>query len=116
MDTQKQSLQDLQQIKMMMERNSKFISLSGLSGISAGVCALGGAWLASQKLASFNHQNYETVNGDTSTNLFLGGVPALISQLFIIAACVFVAAFLTAFLFTYLRSKKDGVPIWGNIK
>ena len=31
--------QDLQHIKQMMERSSRFISLSGLSGIAAGLCA-----------------------------------------------------------------------------
>lgn len=52
MNDQQQSLQELQHIKQMMERSSRFISLSGLSGIAAGVCALAGLgfhtimWLA----------------------------------------------------------------------
>ena len=46
MSEQQQSLETLQDIKRMMERSSRFISLSGLSGISAGICALIGAWLA----------------------------------------------------------------------
>ena len=46
MNEQQQSLHDLQHIKQMMERSSRFISLSGLSGIAAGVCALAGAWFA----------------------------------------------------------------------
>ena len=46
MKEDQQSLQDLQHIKQMMERSSRFISLSGLSGIAAGVCALVGAWVA----------------------------------------------------------------------
>ncbi|MEI2748493.1 MAG: hypothetical protein V9E88_07030 [Ferruginibacter sp.] len=46
MDEQKQSLETLQDIKRMMERSSRFISLSGLSGISAGICALIGAWFS----------------------------------------------------------------------
>jgi len=37
---------ELNDIKQMMERSSRFISLSGLSGISAGICALIGAWLS----------------------------------------------------------------------
>jgi predicted lysophospholipase L1 biosynthesis ABC-type transport system permease subunit len=48
MNTPQQSLEDLQHIKKMMERSSRFISLSGLSGIAAGICALVGAWFASQ--------------------------------------------------------------------
>ena len=57
MNTRQQSLQELQQIKRMMERSSKFISLSGLSGISAGICAFTGAWFASQKISSYNSLN-----------------------------------------------------------
>jgi hypothetical protein len=37
----------------------------------------------------------------------------LSSQLITIAATVFIAALISAFIFTYLRSKKAGVPIWG---
>ena len=37
---------DLQTIREMMERSSKFLSLSGLAGIFAGVCALIGATVA----------------------------------------------------------------------
>jgi hypothetical protein len=43
---EQQSLDDLQHIKKMMERSSRFISLSGLSGIAAGTCALIGAAVA----------------------------------------------------------------------
>ena len=46
MNKQQQTINDLQHIKQMMERSSRFISLSGLSGISAGLCALAGAWVA----------------------------------------------------------------------
>jgi predicted lysophospholipase L1 biosynthesis ABC-type transport system permease subunit len=46
MNENQQSLETLQDIKRMMERSSRFISLSGLSGISAGICALAGAWIA----------------------------------------------------------------------
>jgi hypothetical protein len=36
----------LRDIKRLMERSSRFISLSGLSGVSAGICALIGGWIA----------------------------------------------------------------------
>ncbi|WP_420575184.1 hypothetical protein [Ekhidna sp.] len=39
-------IEDLKEIKDIMNRSSRFISLSGLSGISAGVIALVGAYLA----------------------------------------------------------------------
>ena len=46
MNEQKESIEAIQDIKRMMERSSRFISLSGLSGVGAGVCALVGAALA----------------------------------------------------------------------
>ena len=45
-----QPLEELQHIKRMMERSSRFISLSGLSGFAAGICALAGAWIANNKI------------------------------------------------------------------
>ena len=38
--------EDIQAIREIMERSSKFLSLSGLSGVFAGVCALIGAAVA----------------------------------------------------------------------
>ena len=55
MDEQQASLQELHQIRQMMERSSRFISLSGLSGISAGLFALLGAWLAAKKISVYAH-------------------------------------------------------------
>ncbi len=39
-------IQDIAEIRSMMERSSKFLSLSGWAGILAGVYALVGAWIA----------------------------------------------------------------------
>lgn len=108
MDTQHQPLEDLQHIKKMMERSSRFISLSGLSGIAAGVCALAGAWFASQKIHCW-------VKGDCQLRLLMTSDGyKLINDLFWIATVTFLAAFISAFIFTYLRSKKSGMPMWGT--
>jgi hypothetical protein len=108
MNEEHQSLQDLQHIKKMMEQSSRFISLSGLSGIAAGVCALAGAWFANQKIHCW-------VKGDCKidTLIDLGGI-ALLNELFWIATLTFVGAFVSAFFFTYLRSKKNNTPMWGS--
>ena len=100
MNEQQQSLQELHHIKQMMERSSRFISLSGLSGISAGVVALLGAWFAVQRISMYAHEK----NIDYNT---------LVTQLIVIAVLVLAAAFVAAFIFTYLRSKKEGVSLWG---
>jgi hypothetical protein len=108
MNNPQQSLEDLQHIKKMMERSSRFISLSGLSGVAAGTCALVGAWFASQKINCW-------VKGDCQLSRIIDtGGRQLMNELFWIATLTFVAAFVLAFLFTFLRSKKTGVPLWGG--
>jgi len=44
--TKDKYIDDLREIREMMNRSSRFISLSGLSGVFAGVFALIGAYLA----------------------------------------------------------------------
>lgn len=51
--------EDLQAIRNIMERSSKFLSLSGLSGIFAGVCALIGTVVAYFILLDSGHIQYE---------------------------------------------------------
>jgi len=96
----------------MMERSSRFISLSGLSGIAAGICALVGAWYANDiinntsRLARFR-ATLKT-GSDVSIRDYMG------NPLLHIAVITFIAAFILAFLFTYIRSRKNNIPIWGK--
>ncbi len=108
MITPQQSVEDLQHIKKMMERSSRFISLSGLSGVAAGVCALCGAWFASQKINCWVKGNCQL-----SRVIDTGG-RQLLNELFWIATLTFIAAFSLAFFFTFLRSKTNDTPLWGN--
>ena len=113
MNAQNQSLQDLQHIKKMMERSSRFISLSGLSGISAGICASVGAWFANNVIKRSGGPTgegriYKRDYSIDTLQEFMG------SKLFNIAAITLIAALFFAFLFTYLRSKKNNVAIWGT--
>ena len=50
MHESREHLQTLTEIRSLMERSSKFLSLSGLSGVSAGVIALAGAVFVSMRL------------------------------------------------------------------
>lgn len=104
MDEQQQSLETLKDIKRMMERSSRFISLSGLSGISAGICALVGAWLAHRKIGSWS-MDAALYGRDSELGLII--------DLLLIAGFTFVAAFVSAFIFTYIRSRKNNTPVWG---
>src|SRR3954465_14802570 len=46
-------IRDIAEMRSMMERSSKFLSLSGLAGIMAGIYALSGAFI-SYKVLYFN--------------------------------------------------------------
>ncbi len=111
MSEEQQSLQDLQHIKKMMEQSSRFISLSGLSGIAAGICALAGAiisfdFVTGKKNYIINENYLQNNSGDYS---FI-----LNTWIFWIAAGTFMAALTSAFFFTWIKSRKQGIPIWGN--
>lgn len=108
--TQKLS-NELHDIKKMMEQSSRFISLSGLSGIAAGVCALIGAWFANNFIG--RDEVVLTQQSVNSPDSILHG-DFINSRILQIAFITFFAAFLSAFIFTYRRSKKTNVPIWGT--
>lgn len=106
-------LETLNEIRQMMERSSRFISLSGWSGIAAGITALAGAGLARLRISLFR-QHYGLDHQDTPVTA--GAEPAsaaLVQELVYIAAGVLVVALIAAFGFTYIRSRKAGVLIWG---
>ena len=99
-----QSLETLHDIKRMMERSSRFISLSGWSGIAAGICALTGAAFARHRIIQYYRSEYLKIP-DAITKLKY--------DLILIAILTFVAAFILAGFFTFLKSRKEGVAIWG---
>lgn len=112
----KESIQqhsDLLHIKNMMERSSKFISLSGLSGVAAGTCALIGAYFASNVIKNSNglelsKLDYNLYSRNYSIQTYMG------NKLFVIALATFVVSFVLSFLFTWLRSRKTNTPLWGS--
>lgn len=107
-------LETLKDIKQMMERSSRFISLSGLSGIGAGICALVGAWFASQAIqrgGTATDVEYEVIlpGRKSATIQHLLGY-----ELFNIALYTLASAIIIAFFFTWLKSKKSQLPLWGS--
>lgn len=87
-----------------MERSAKFISLSGLSGILAGVYALIGAGIG-----------YYIVYGTTGDldyrDHYLND-EAVILQLFWLAVAVLVLSLSTGVLLTVRKAKKRGEKVW----
>ena len=103
------SLQEVKDIKRLMERSSRFISLSGLSGVSAGICALIGAAIARYGIFG-NYYSLYNIRGNFSA----GDFATLETRLLLLAAGVFAAAFLTAFYFTWQKAGNQGIPLWNH--
>jgi len=102
---QSETLKEISDIKRIMERSSRFISLSGLSGVVAGLCALTGAYFANNTIKNFYDYNHE----ELTRNI---GPEALKMRLLMIAAIVLAASLILAFLFTWRRAKQNHLPIW----
>lgn len=103
-----EELEALQDIRQMMQRSSRFLSLSGLSGMAAGLWALVGAWLARTKIVAYEgrYQKGETYSHHAFETFRL--------QLLLLAIGVLVLALLSAFYFTWRKTKKDNVPLWNH--
>ncbi|RYY40194.1 MAG: hypothetical protein EOO08_07615 [Chitinophagaceae bacterium] len=105
MNEQTQSLEAIQDIRRLMNRSSRFLSLSGLSGIAAGGWALAGAWLAGRRIGSY-YDDYER-NGYS-----LAEFVRLKQHLLLMAAAVLALAMASAFFFTWRRARQQGLPMW----
>lgn len=92
-------LKDISEIKNLMNKSSRFISLSGLSGILAGIYALIGAAYA-YWLVTTSEQGYLILDGEVFQLVIL--------DLFLIAFFGIV----TGIVLTTRRAKKEGRPIW----
>jgi len=108
MSEQNQHLEALQDIRQMMQRSSRFISLSGLSGIAAGIWALVGAFFAYDWITEY-------YNGYNSRGNFSGPEFGRLQwKLFLLAAAVLGLALLSAFYFTWQRTKKTKSALWNH--
>jgi len=105
--TSSSSLQDVQVIKELMVRSSRFTSLSGLSLVAAGLAALAGAWWAYRILGSYY--------GDISVWYFSNReFEVLKVKLLTAASIVFVAAVGGAFYFTWVKARKQKHSLWDH--
>ena len=96
--------EDLSHIRSMMERSSRFISLSGLSGVFAGLSALiGGLYV--YELFKANGLDYF----DGEHKLYSVD---LVSELVFIALIILFFAVTFGIFFTIRKSRKYNLPIW----
>ena len=96
-------IQDLEEIKDIMSRSSRFISLSGMSGVFSGIIALAGAYVAYRTVLAYHFQiGYEgsTITTDNLTDLLLIAIVTLILSVG------------TVIYFTTRETKKRKLKIW----
>jgi general stress protein CsbA len=108
MREQNQHLEALQDIRQLMQRSSRFISLSGLSGIAAGIWALIGAYFAHNQIADHYH-NYSAA--ELNKGFFY---EKLVLDLLLLAGAILGLALLSAFYFTWRKTQADKVPLWNH--
>lgn len=105
MKTEQEYIRDLTEIRSMMERSTKFLSLTGWSGIMAGLYALAGAYIGYKLFymnsdAAFYHPiDARQVSGN-------------VLNFFLLALVVLVLAIGTAIFLSWRKSKKTGERIW----
>lgn len=102
-------LKELSEIRQLMERSSRFISLSGLSGIAVGIVALIGSGIACWHLGFMpNEYNlikhlYTSPNSVLLDNLTFLAIDAML---------ILFSAILLGIYFTKRNAKKKSVRMW----
>jgi hypothetical protein len=101
------TVQDIHDIRQIMERSSRFISLSGLSGIAAGICALVASYFAYDWIEEY-YVRYNMRPGFAGADF-----QKLKFNLIGLGTAVLVVALAASLYFTWRRAKHNHVPLWG---
>jgi len=105
------NLNDLAHIRQLMERSTKFVSLSGLSGVFAGTYALFGAfgvWFFINKIG-ISSSNYQNVVGNQLFGLNFQ------EFCFADALLVLFLSLSTSFWLSYKKANQLGETIWNSL-
>uniref|UniRef100_UPI0025E1F8EA hypothetical protein n=1 Tax=Algoriphagus sp. TaxID=1872435 RepID=UPI0025E1F8EA len=97
---------ELAEIKSMMERSTRFLSLSGLSGVLAGIYAIIGTGIAWYWIY-FPHSKW----GNSVDEL---GVSELIWRILILSGVILILALFTAWTMSKRKSEKASQKFWTN--
>jgi len=110
MDKRNEHLENLSEIRSLMERSSRFISLSGLSGIAAGFFALLGAAAVYSYLdiMPFDHKKFYYVVAQTSNKWGMN----YLEFFALVASTVLILAVSSGIFFTTRKAKQKGQKIF----
>ena len=97
---------DIKEIRSMMEKSSKCLTLSGISGILAGLYALAAAWLAYLVIQSAPDIAYDTLDQRMDS--------PVLQKLIMLAMGTLFFAFATGIFFSFRRAKKMNTSIWNG--
>jgi predicted lysophospholipase L1 biosynthesis ABC-type transport system permease subunit len=103
----KKHQEDIEHIRSMMERSSRFLSLSGKSGILAGIVALVAAYLSYY----FLKESGGAYLGDKNLNLS----SPLLTELIITGLATLIIALFFGVYFTIEKSKRNKVKVWNSL-
>ena len=98
---------ELASIRSLMERSSKFLSLSGLSGVMAGIYALIGAFIG-YRIVNEKYNSLSISDSYTDNSL-------IYHQLILIAALVLLLSVLSGILLSIRQAKKKGENYWNPV-
>ncbi len=109
MENEKQQLEALHDIRKMMKESSKFLSLSGLSGVFAGIYALVGAYFGRQLI--MNYPAFEQERGEyTGSSVY----QVLLFKIAFICAAVLGLSIATALIFSSKKARKNGEKLFDH--
>lgn len=107
----REHLQTLSEIRSLMERSSKFLSLSGLSGVSAGIIALAGAAVVYMRL----QKGWFTAISDSQLHIHADSDHSAVKQFLVtVAVIVLMLALLTGIYFTVRKARQQGQSVWNK--
>lgn len=107
MKTDQKYLEDISEIRKVMDRSTRFLTLNGLTGILAGVYALIGAYVAYQL---FYYNTDEVIYNTLSE----GAVSENIMKLIGLALIVLVLTLGTALVLAYRHAAKQKESYWNS--
>lgn len=109
MENQQKHLENLEEIKSLMQKSSRFISLSGFSGVFAGFFALIGA-------AAVYYKYFKTFSIEVYRNRY--PMQITVDHIFfmiIVALLVLILSISFSIFFTTRKAKKQGLPLWDEM-
>jgi hypothetical protein len=111
MKSESNSIEDIKVIRKIMEESSRFLSLSGLSGIFAGITAIAGAivaWYIILRNGTIRTEEFFTSLSLKESNL-------LLLKLLIDAALVLILSVLFSLYFSLKKARRDGKDFWSPV-